>query len=171
MEDGQFLKQLILEEGTHTITVTAVDALDHETTIERQVTVNLSGPVITEIEPATDQTVKPGDQIEISFRSETKGGKQASPYNFLAKPKHKHTSSNAMEEVSPGVYKGTWTAPNIDLKDAVVIVELIDAAGNKTSEEATGKITIATEREEPEVTRATNHQRRSTSNRYNDRCR
>ncbi|MBO1913186.1 hypothetical protein J4G37_51310, partial [Microvirga sp. 3-52] len=47
-----------------------------------------------------------------------------------------------IEEVSPGVYSTTWVVPNITVDGAVIVVELTDAAGNTTRQEADGRITV-----------------------------
>ena len=47
-----------------------------------------------------------------------------------------------MEEISPGFYKGIWTVPEAAIENAVIVVEFTDTAGNKVTEEASGKITI-----------------------------
>ncbi|MBM7618235.1 subtilisin family serine protease/outer membrane protein assembly factor BamB/putative cell wall-binding protein [Bacillus tianshenii] len=145
-ENGAFSTRIVLEEGTHTVKVEALDSVGNVTTVERTVTVNLSSPVITELTPSSDLYVKPGDKVEVSFRSESEGGTASYSIKLPAQITTQSSSSNEMEEVEPGVYKGTWTVPtNVDLQGAIIEVELTDVAGNKVVQEAAGKLFISQE--------------------------
>ncbi|TYS72094.1 S8 family serine peptidase [Sutcliffiella horikoshii] len=142
-ERGEFSTRIILEEGTHTVVIEASDLVGNVTTVERTVTVNLSSPVITDLAPFTDMYVKPGDKVEVSFRSEAEGGTASYSIKLPAQVSVQ-SSSNAMEEIEPGVYKGTWTVPsNIDLHGAIIEVELLDVSGNRVVQEAAGKLFIS----------------------------
>ena len=87
-------------------------------------------PLIEDLLPSTDQTVQPGDEVEISFRSVIKNGVANFKVQFPAQATPQSSANNPMVEVEPGFYKGTWIAPNIDLQGAVIEVELTDSDGN-----------------------------------------
>ncbi|WP_216647492.1 carboxypeptidase regulatory-like domain-containing protein [Bacillus sp. THAF10] len=142
---GEFSTRIILEEGTHTITVEATDLAGKVTKVERQVTVDLSTPEMTDLSPSADLYVKTGDKVDISFRSESEGG--TATYSIkLPAQFTTQTTGNMMEEVEPGVYKGTWTVPaNVDLQGAVIEVEFMDVAGNRVVQETAGKLFISKE--------------------------
>ncbi|MFF2446385.1 S8 family serine peptidase [Neobacillus sp. NPDC058068] len=99
-------------------------------------------PVIKDLKPAIDQSMFPGEKLEISFQSNVIGGEA----NFEVKlPTQKMTQSSAknkMEEVEPGVYKGVWTVPDVKIQDAIIEVELTDTTGKRVTQEAQGKLTI-----------------------------
>nr|WP_281417526.1 cell wall-binding repeat-containing protein [Lentibacillus saliphilus] len=139
-EDGSYAKQIILESGDNLVEVVAVDGAGNETTESITVTMNQTIPVIENLQPATDQYVFPGDQVEISFESSTEGGHASFAVEV---PNLSGTHETNMEEVEPGVYVGTWTVPtNMMLEGAVVKVELEDAAGNKAMAEAEGQLYV-----------------------------
>ena len=93
-------------------------------------------PIIEEVQPATDQIVEPGEEVEISFRSDSKDGDANFSVQLPSQANVQSSSKNPMVEVEPGLYKGTWTAPNIALEGAVIEVELTDTNGNKVTQEA-----------------------------------
>ncbi|MBO1911519.1 cell wall-binding repeat-containing protein, partial [Microvirga sp. 3-52] len=47
-----------------------------------------------------------------------------------------------MVEVEPGIYEGTWTAPDLAVEDLIVVAKLIDANGKSSTKDASGTITI-----------------------------
>lgn len=144
--DGIFATNLVLDEGTHTITIVATDIAGNETIVEREVTVILAGPVINELKPDTDQYVRPGDRVEISFTSDTIGGEASFMIMLPALSTASQAGANPMEEVEPGVYKGTWIVPtDVDLKGAIIEVTLTDSVGNTTKQTVSGKLYISSE--------------------------
>ncbi|MFJ5714199.1 S8 family serine peptidase [Neobacillus sp. NPDC093127] len=100
-------------------------------------------PVMKDLKPAVDQSMFPGEKLEISFQSNVIGGEAnfevKLPSQMNAKPS---SSKNKMEEVEPGVYKGVWTVPDVKIQDAIIEVELTDANGKRVTQEALGKLTI-----------------------------
>ncbi|WP_377559013.1 carboxypeptidase regulatory-like domain-containing protein [Ornithinibacillus salinisoli] len=146
VQDGNFSTRIILEAGTNIVEITAIDLAENETVVERQVTVSLDAPVIDELQPAADQSVKPGDQVTISFMSEAEGGEASFSIKVPGLSSTQSTTNNEMEEVEPGFYQGTWNVPtDMDLQGAVIEVELTDQAGNTTRQEAPGKLYISSD--------------------------
>ncbi len=145
-KNGEFSTRTILVEGTNTITIEAFDTLGHSTKVERTVTVILGSPVLTDVTPSSDQYVKPGEKIEVSFRSESFGGNASFSIKLPASIASTNETSSTMVEVEPGFYKGTWTVPtNTNLQGAIVEVKLVDVAGNKGTAQASGKLYISSE--------------------------
>lgn len=150
-EEGNFHERVMVNSGENTITVVASDLAGNEKTVERTVYANLEGPVITDIKPDVDLTVKAGDQVEISFRSEVIGGKG---YFRILLPMDLTNADGTkveMVEVEEGYYKALWTVPeNVLVNDAVVEIEFTDLFGNTIMENAPGRITVE-ESAEPEI--------------------
>ncbi|WP_439144818.1 cell wall-binding repeat-containing protein [Virgibacillus profundi] len=145
-DDGKFAITMELTEGKNEIT--ALSTLDGKVTGSSDpviVTFIAEKPVIENLQPLTDQYVRVGDEVDISFQSNVIGGEA----NFIVKfPNQSSTqsTSNNMEEVQTGVYKGTWTVPtNVDLQNVTIEVELTDSTGNRVTEEAPGKLFISSE--------------------------
>ncbi|NLP51079.1 S8 family serine peptidase [Bacillus sp. RO1] len=102
--------------------------------------------MISDVQPSSDMYVQPGDVIEVSFRSEAEGGEATFSIKLPIKLSTQSNSSKKMEEIEPGVYRGTWEVPaDINLQGAMIEVEITDAAGNRAVEEAKGKLYISTE--------------------------
>lgn len=141
-EAGEFSKRLIVEQGENVINVQALDLAGNEATQSITVYVNQQAPDITDLQPATDQALRAGDTLEVSFRSSAEGG-QAS--FSISVPLGNELASNRikMTEVEPGYYVGTWTVPaGLVINGASIEVELIDSAGNRATAIAEGKISI-----------------------------
>ena len=140
--DKSYTKEITLKNGVNKIEVVAEDLAGNTETKTVTIEVVVPDPVITNLQPSTDQHVKFGDEIEISFESESEGGEASFSITLPALSAAQETA-NEMIEVEPGVYKGTWTVPaNLNLQNAVIQVELTDAVGNKVTETAKGKITV-----------------------------
>ena len=143
--DDQFNERLLLDKGENKITVIAKDLAGNETIIERIVTVNLGEPIITELLPDSDLYLQPGDEVEVSFVG-TEGGQANFTIQLPMNVSTNAINSIQMDEYEPGKYKGTWIVPsNVNIQGAVIVVELIDQAGNRTSEMASGKLFISTD--------------------------
>ncbi len=157
-ENGDFSKKIILDNGENIINIVATDLAGNETIVERKIYVGLEAPTITDIMPNEDLVVKPGEEVEISFRSETTGGKGFFEILLPLNIARNNGSKIEMIEVEPGYYKATWIVPeNINIKDGIIKIEFTDEFGNTTREEAPGKLTIGTEPGEeielPELTK------------------
>ncbi len=145
-DNGVFSTRIILAEGTHTVEIEAVDLVGNVIKVERTVTVDLSAPQITDLTPKEDLYVKPGDSIEVSFRSESEGGTASFSIKLPAQLSAQSSSDNEMNEIEPGVYKGTWNVPtNVNLQGAIIEVVFTDDAGNRVVQETPGKLFISKE--------------------------
>lgn len=153
--DGQFTVELIGQEGENNVTVTATDRAGNSTAVTRRLVIDSQSPVITNMEPAQNREVQPGEVITLSFESEpnlalaafqavldtstTSGSGTAQQTN----PTTLEPGEVAMREVSPGRYEASWTVP-ADLKASTVHIRFraVDHAGNVTRETAPGTLTF-----------------------------
>ncbi|MBO1912866.1 hypothetical protein J4G37_49690, partial [Microvirga sp. 3-52] len=127
-DEGNFSQELQLKKGTNRIDVSAVDTVGNtETkiivvTVEEEVVL----PVIENLLPSTDQALTPGDKVKISFKSNALGGEAYYEIKLPANISTQSSTKVPMKEVEDGKYEGTWTAPNLNLKGAVIEVGLTD---------------------------------------------
>ena len=140
--DGQYSKRILLDAGANEITVVAYDLAGNTETKSVTITVKWNAPTIENLQPSANQTVSPGDEVDISFTSDAEGGTASFTVQIPAQMNLQSSTSLPIEEVSPGVYSTTWVVPNIAVNGAVVVVELTDAAGNTVRQEADGRITV-----------------------------
>src|SRR5699024_651017 len=131
--DGEdYSKQIMLQEGSNDIEVVATDKAGNETSEKVTLEVVVDGPELKDLKPATDQYVTAGDEVEVSFSSDVKGGKAS--FDVKLSTLNDDGNDTNMEEVLPGVYKGTWTVPsNTTLEGATIQVSRTDKAGNTTT--------------------------------------
>ncbi|WP_082805130.1 S8 family serine peptidase [Neobacillus novalis] len=143
-DEGTFTIPTKLTEGENSLI--AVSMLDGKVTGKSDpviVSLITDKPVIKNLKPAIDQHLFPGEKLEISFQSNVLGGEANFEVKLPAQMNAKSSSSkNKMEEVTPGAYKGVWTVPDVKIQDAIIEVELTDAAGKRVTQEALGKLTI-----------------------------
>ncbi|MFA9558868.1 S8 family serine peptidase [Evansella sp. AB-rgal1] len=148
-ETGAFSKQLIVEEGENTFEVVATDLADNSTTETVSITVDWTAPTIENVTPSENVTVAPGETVTVSFESDSEGG-DASFTVSLPSAISTNSAGVPMTEVSPGVYEGTWTAPEATFENAVITITMTDTAGNTSTATADGKISVVpAEEEEP----------------------
>src|SRR5699024_9075277 len=87
------------------------------------------------------QYVVSGDEVDISFTSETVGADADFVIEFPNGHQAELDATGNMVETLPGVYKGTWTVPsNTTLEGATIQVSLTDKAGNTTTEDVDAKV-------------------------------
>ncbi|WP_078594046.1 S8 family serine peptidase [Evansella clarkii] len=141
-EDGSFSERVLLDEGENTILVEAADLAGNTTTEELTIFVDTTAPAIENVEPAEDMAVKPGETVTVSFESDKEGGEASFTVSIPGANQPASAHSNSMEETEPGVYTGTWTAPDAYFEGAVVTISITDTAGNTSSANADGKITV-----------------------------
>lgn len=96
---------------------------------------------ISNLEPSADVTLKGGEVLNVSFSS-GEGGRASFRILFpgidAVKP-----AVTSMEEVSPGYYEGTWTAPyNTKVTGLTIEVTYTGANGKTITAAAAGRITI-----------------------------
>lgn len=142
---GAFSHQLILADGANLITVTATDAAGNTGTASVTITRDGTAPTLTAITPASDVTLMAGESLTISFDAEP--GLTDVGYRIVlagAGSAINSTDPVNMTETSPGHYEGTFTAPaETAFAGAQVQVWAIDAAGNRASGAAVGRLTVA----------------------------
>lgn len=144
--DESFRTLVELKEGENIIKVSAGDIVGNVVTEQLTIMRYSEAPVLENVQPATDQRLQPGDTIEVSFSSDSKGGKASFSVQLPALHSTENTGANEMEEVEPGVYKGTWKVPTkTDLQGAIVEISFTDNAGNTIRETASGKLYISSE--------------------------
>ena len=140
--ENSYETTLKLEEGENLITVTLT--LDEGTTRQSDpvaVHRDTGEPLMTNIEPAEDLYVKPGDEVVVAFNSNKAGGQ--AEFKVTIPGIQQQARENNMEEVEPGYYEGTWTVPaGVHLEGAVISISHEDAAGNRVTAEAPGRLTI-----------------------------
>lgn len=145
VKNSRFSKQISLKKGENKINVTSLDRAGNKTTQTVKIYYGQEEPKIDNIQPATDQYLLPGEELDISFTSNVVNGKANYEIKFpKAKTSELFTSDITMEELEPGVYKGTWIVPeNTAIQGAIVQVEIQDGEGNRQTEEAKGRLFIA----------------------------
>ncbi|MCD8510592.1 MAG: S8 family serine peptidase [Bacillus sp. (in: Bacteria)] len=140
-EDGSFSDRLTVDEGENTFTVVATDLAGNSSTEEVTIYVDWTAPTIENITPEEDVTLYPGDKVTVSFTSDSEGG-EASFKVTLPSAQGINSSAVEMEEVEPGYYVGTWTAPEAHFQNANIEITMTDAAGNTSTATADGKLTV-----------------------------
>src|SRR5699024_7400513 len=110
-EDRTFEERVLINSGENNIVVKATDLAGNETVVERKVYLSNNVPTITDIKPDKNIKVRPGGKVEVSFRSETTGGKGEFRILLPATLQSSNGSGIEMIEEEPGFYKGTWTVP------------------------------------------------------------
>lgn len=146
--DGSFSHKLLVNEGDNLITVIATDIAGNTTTVERHVTADTTAPAITNVTPAADVTMAPGQSLTIAFDSEP--GLGAGYRIVLAGASGGAESAPNMQETAPGHYEGTYTAPaGTTFAGATIEVFGIDGGGNRTTVTAAGHLTVTTQNTPP----------------------
>lgn len=144
---GAFETRVVLEEGENLITVTARSTLGLETTVERTVIADWTPPVLEDIEPAEDAALAWGETLAIRFSSEP-GLEAAFEVNIVvpgaaAAMEPQAVPGTPMVEVEPGLYEGTYTAPEgVTFQNAQIQINARDAAGNMAIATAPGRLTV-----------------------------
>ncbi|MEH7113937.1 S8 family serine peptidase [Neobacillus niacini] len=146
VEDGIYSARIILDEGTNTIKVTANDLAGNTTEKTVQVNVDYTAPVIANVKPAEDKTLKKGESVKIEFTSEpglTTSFAIHMPLTNLRTSQVQNATELPMREVSPGYYEGYYTATKDMVADGAVIeVKAVDSFGNESRKTADGKLFI-----------------------------
>ena len=126
-------------DGTYPITVTAFDLAGNSTTVVRNVIRDTVPPQLSNLVPATNINVKPGDTVNVAFDSEP--GLSSACF-LVAFPSGTQVQSwIPMVESSPGHYTGTYVVPQgFAANGAEVRFRATDVAGNTTEASAPGKL-------------------------------
>jgi len=140
--DGSFSHKVLLDSGENTITVVSTDKAGNKATVTRNVFVDIDAPEMTNISPAADVRIKPGESVRVSFDSEE--GLNASFRIELPLMVSGGNNEIAMTETSPGHYEGTYKTPStLKMEGGVIVIKASDQAGNKVEATAPGKLYVA----------------------------
>ncbi|RHW43527.1 PKD domain-containing protein [Neobacillus notoginsengisoli] len=139
--DGSFSHKVLVDSGANTITVVSTDRAGNKTTVVRNVVVDLNAPEITNISPAADVRIKPGEDVRVSFDSEE--GLTASFRIELPLMVSGSNNEIRMTETSPGHYEGTYKTPStLKMDGGMIVIKASDQAGNKVEATAPGKLYV-----------------------------
>ncbi|WP_093857581.1 S8 family peptidase [Tenuibacillus multivorans] len=142
VENGQYSKRIILNEGENVIDVAAFDLAGNSTSQSITVEADYTAPVIENLLPTEDQTVQAGETVMIEFDSEADLDATFSIFMPLTN-NIQNATELPMMETEEGHYVGYWTAPlGLEAEGAVIQVTAVDEFGNETRAEAEGKITV-----------------------------
>lgn len=149
--DGSFSTRVLVDEGENVIQAEAVDFAGNSSDAEVRVVVDLTDPTMENIEPSTDQVLRRGEVLEVSFNTDAFGGTAffmiTLPGEFTINADmytmQGGANMHAMEEVAEGYFVGTWTVPDgLRINDALIQIEVFDIAGNRSTAIAEGRLTI-----------------------------
>ena len=145
VEDGNYSKRILLDNGENEIEVVAVDEAGNSAKESVSLQVKYDGPEIENLTPTEDVTIEAGESVKVEFDSEP--GLKPTFLIHLPLTNAKATVANATElpmmETSEGHYEGYWTATNnVKADGAVIEVKAVDDFKNETRQEADGKLFI-----------------------------
>src|SRR5699024_8652155 len=143
-DNGEFNVDVDLSLGENELT--AISIIDGEPVkTSEPVMITREGLTIGEVHPTEDQYVSGGDEVEIAFSSETRGGDASFTVEFPHQGAKLNATGN-MKETLPGEYKGTWTVPdNIRLDEATISASL-SKDGETVRAESAGQLFIYPEK-------------------------
>lgn len=144
-ENGSFSQRVLLDNGINDIEVVATDLAGNSTTEQISIDVKFDAPVIENLKPDEDKTLKSGESLKIEFTSE-----EDLDATFIIRMPLTNITSNATElpirEESDGTYVGYWTATsNIEVEGAEIEVIVRDDYGNETRKVAPMKLNVNVE--------------------------
>jgi len=154
---GAFTTEVIGQDGSNTIAVTARDKAGNATTLTRTVTIDSTAPALSNMQPASARNLATGDVLIVAFDSEpglataafrinvggASGAGAPSATAGRGQPQSLEPGETAMREVRPGHYEGTWTVPaGMSADAATVQFRAVDAVGNVTRASAPGTLRI-----------------------------
>lgn len=145
VEDGNYSKRILLDNGENEIDVVATDKAENSTKESVKLNVKYDGPEIEGLTPAEDVTIEAGESVKVEFDSEP--GLKPTFFIHMPLTNAKATVANATElpmmETSEGHYEGYWTATkDAKAEGAVIEVKAVDDFKNETRQEAKGKLFI-----------------------------
>ena len=160
VDEGSYLQRILLDAGKNTIEVVATDLAGNTNTEIVTVTADYEAPSIENLEPSQDLSVIPGDEVVISFTSDTVRADASYVVSFSGVSNLASANPNPLVEVEPGVYEGTWVVPEVAFDGVTINVSITDEAGNTTVAKASGRISIESVKD---VTRISSKQRYDTA--------
>jgi bacillopeptidase F len=144
VEDGKYSARVMLDEGVNEIKVVANDKAGNTSEEIVNIDVKFTAPVISDLKPAEDVTLKKGESVKIEFTSEADLDATFvlhMPLTNIAQVSN--ATELPMREVSPGYYVGYYTATKDMVADGAVIeVKGVDSYGNEARKTADGKLFI-----------------------------
>lgn len=149
--DGTFQVEKIVRQGENLFTIKAYDLAGNVTEKSVRILVKSDLPFITDLQPAEDISLTPGETLTVSFRSEP-GGKGAFRVVLPSGISLQTNTAIAMEEVEEGYYVGTWVAPQAIINELIIEAEFTDKAGNTVTMAAEGNIHVVAEQGIRELT-------------------
>ncbi|WP_051359330.1 S8 family serine peptidase [Paucisalibacillus globulus] len=143
VEDGQFSKRILLDEGENTVEVVATDAAGNTTTKVVTVLADFTAPEIENVTPTEDKDLQVGQTVMITFDSESGLDASFVVHSPLTNMKTSNATELPVVETSEGHYVAYWTVPGgIKGNGAVIEVIAVDDFGNETRAKAAGKLNI-----------------------------
>jgi bacillopeptidase F len=145
VENGTYSARIMLNEGVNELKVIAKDKAGNVVEQVVAVDVKYTAPVISNLTPNKDLTLKNNDKVKVEFTSEP--GLAASFVIQLPVAAGSAQIVSATEikmtEVSAGTYVGYYTVEKkLEANGAVVEVKAVDAYANETRKTAEGKLYI-----------------------------
>lgn len=145
VEDGNYSKRILLDNGENEIEVVATDKAENSTKESVKLNVKYDGPKVEDLTPTEDVTIEAGESVKVEFDSEP--GLKPTFFIHMPLTNAKATVANATElpmmETSEGHYEGYWTATkDAKAEGAVIEVKAVDDFKNETRQEAKGKLFI-----------------------------
>ncbi|MFS0672176.1 S8 family serine peptidase [Ornithinibacillus sp. 179-J 7C1 HS] len=146
VEEGAFLKRILLDEGENTIEVIATDTAGNTTTQTFTVYADFTAAEISNLTPTEDQYLQAGETVQIEFDSES-GLRATFAVHMPLTNLNGVTTYDPIElplmETTPGHYVAYWTIPsNVIADGAVIEVKVRDSFGNETRQFAEGRLFI-----------------------------
>ncbi|RSD29097.1 S8 family peptidase [Mesobacillus subterraneus] len=143
VEGGKYSARVMLDEGDNEIKVVAKDKAGNTSEQAINVDVKFTAPVISDLKPAEDVTLKKGESVKIEFTSEADLDATFVLHMPLTNVQTTNATELPLREVSPGYYVGYYTATKDMVADGAVIeVKAVDSYGNETRKTADGKLFI-----------------------------
>src|SRR5690606_24521564 len=141
---------VVLAGGRNLIPCVAPTRRGASTAETRTVIADWTARVLENLEPAEDVTLAWGQSLTVRFTSEE--GLEAAFEVIVSGAGTSDVPGRPMEEVEPGVYEGTYTAPaGVTFENAAIQINARDAAGNLTIATAPGRLTVEAAAAGPEL--------------------
>jgi bacillopeptidase F len=143
-ENGAFDEPVIVRVGENIITVKATDKAGNTTTQAITVVVNLTAPEIQNLMPTEDIHIKAGESFTVAFDS-TPGLQAAFRVEIPLLFQLEGGNVIPFTETTPGHYEASYQTPaTLKLDGGIIVVQINDPAGNKTEQQAQGKLYVTT---------------------------
>ncbi|MEH7223098.1 S8 family serine peptidase [Bacillus sp. JJ1566] len=143
IKDGSFTKRVLVENGENNIDVVATDKAGNSTSDQVTVFAKFGEITVSNLKPTEDVHLKSGESVKIEFTSEPGLNASYAIRIPLTNAGLSNVNELPLQEVSPGVYEGYWTAvSSVVANGAEIEVIVRDEFGNEARQIATGKLII-----------------------------